>query len=126
MLALGVCGGLASIAFFSIATGTHRLGSPGFIAWTSVAGLAYVAALAAVARTPARGRVLLLVGALTLAMRVPMTLAPAGAGSDMLRYVWDARAQRAGVSPYEAIPSRPEFAHLHTGETRSMNNNPSY
>ena len=122
MLALGACGAAAIVAFLMIAIGDHRLGSPAFLGWTAVAVAAYGAALVLVWRTPQPRRALLLAGLLALAMRVPMTVAPVGAGSDMLRYVWDARAQRAGVSPYEAIPSRPEFAHLHTPETRQMNN----
>lgn len=122
MLALGACGASAIFAFLMLATGAYRLGSPEFLGWTAVAVASYAAALVLVWRTPQRRGALLLAGLLALAMRVPMAAAPAGTGSDMLRYVWDARVQRAGVSPYEAVPSRPEFAYLHTPETREMNN----
>lgn len=122
MLALGACGAAAVVAFLMLATGAYRLGSPAFLGWTALAVAAYAAALVVVWRMPQRRGALVLAGLLALAMRAPMTAAPAGAGSDMLRYVWDARVQRAGVSPYEAIPSRPEFAHLHTPETQQMNN----
>ena len=122
MLALGACGAAGVFAFLMLATGAFRLGSPGFLAWTAVAVAAYGAALVVVSRTAPRRAALMLAGLLAVAMRVPMTAAPAGAGSDMLRYVWDARVQRAGLSPYEVIPSRPEFAYLHTPETREMNN----
>lgn len=122
MLAFGLCGLAASTAFLIVATGRYPLGSPGFLWWTGLASLAYVGALATVPRVPLRRTSFVLAALLTLAMRVPMTAADAGARSDMLRYVWDARAQRAGISPYEAIPSRPEFAALHTEATRQMNN----
>lgn len=122
MIALAACGAAAVLAYAMIGTGVYRLGSPGFLGWTGLAVVAYGAALLVVAREAPRRSLLMLVVGLAVLMRAPLVATPAGPGSDMLRYVWDARVQRAGLSPYEVVPSRPEFAYLHTDETRTMNN----
>jgi len=122
MIPLAACGAAAVMAYAMIGTGVHRLGSPGFFGWTALAVAAYGAALAIVARRAPRRPLLLLIVGLAVLMRAPLVAAPVGPGSDMLRYVWDARVQRAGLSPYDVVPSDPAFAHLHTDETRAMNN----
>lgn len=45
-------------------------------------------------------------------MRLPMLLEAPYLSSDMYRYVWDGRVQRAGISPYLHVPAAPEVAHL--------------
>src|SRR5262249_11036993 len=40
----------------------------------------------------------------------------------VMRYVWDGRLQRLGYNPYTVLPADPAAAHLHTPETREMNN----
>lgn len=110
------------MAFGAIALAALPLGTAGFFVAVAAASAAYGGALYAARRAEPRRGLLIALALITLAMRAPMALAPVGAASDMLRYVWDARVQRAGLSPYQVIPSRPEYAHLHTAETRRMNN----
>lgn len=119
---LALVGAAAAAAYAWIAFGALPLGAPRFFAALAVAAAAYGAAIVVAARMPGTRAALLIVAALTLGMRAPLVMIPTGGGSDMLRYLWDARAQRAGISPYVAIPSRPAYAHLHTPATRSMNN----
>lgn len=122
VLALVFCGAIAAAAYTWIVVGPLTLGSPRFLIAAGVSAVAYGGALWAVRRA-APGRAALVVFALiTIAMRAPTALAPVGRGSDIMRYVWDARVQRAGLSPYRVIPSDPANAHLHTAETRQMNN----
>jgi hypothetical protein len=47
---------------------------------------------------------------------------PPGADDDIHRYVWDGRLQRLGYNPYIVVPSDPVVNHLHTSETRGLNN----
>lgn len=122
MLPLAICGLAASAAYAWLAIGGLPLGSPIFFIAVAVAVAAYGVALWLIPRTRVSRRVLMAVGLLAIAMRVPLATVPVGGGSDMFRYVWDARVQRAGLSPYQAIPSNPALAYLHTAETRKMNN----
>lgn len=122
MTVVVLCGAIAAAAFAWIVFGDLALGSPAFFAAVALAAAAYAAALWAVRRVAPRRAALIAFALLTIAMRAPMALAPVGSGSDILRYVWDARVQRAGLSPYHVIPSDPASAHLHTAETRQMNN----
>lgn len=117
-----VCGLAASLAYLWIAAAGLPLGSPRFFAAAGMAAAAYAGALVAMRRAACTWAVLAAVVLLTLAMRVPLAAVPVGGGSDMFRYVWDARVQRAGLSPYHVIPSDPALAYLHTAETRKMNN----
>jgi alpha-1,6-mannosyltransferase len=57
-------------------------------------------------------RVLLGVGALAIAMHVPVTLAPPYLSSDVYRYVWDGRVEAAGFNPYRYQPADPQLATL--------------
>ena len=122
MLPVVLCGLAACAAYFWLAVGGLPLGSPFFFVAVAVATAGYVVALLLARRLPATRSVLIVLGLVTVAMRVPLAAVPVGGGSDMFRYVWDARVQRAGLSPYCTVPSNPELAHLHTGETRKMNN----
>ena len=45
---------------------------------------------------------------------------PVNYDSDMVRYVWDGRAQRFGYNPYAVVPSDPSLAHTHTADTVRM------
>ena len=55
-----------------------------------------------------------------IACRVPLMVGPVNYDSDMVRYVWDGRAQRFGYNPYEVVPSDPALAHTHTADTVRM------
>jgi hypothetical protein len=122
VLPLALCGLTATAAFLWIAARGPALGSPAFFIAVAIAVAGYAGALVLLRRAPATRRTLIIAGLLALAMRVPLAAIPVGGGSDMFRYVWDARVQRAGLSPYQAIPSNPALAYLHTAETRKMNN----
>ncbi|MPZ19061.1 MAG: hypothetical protein GEV06_14275 [Luteitalea sp.] len=43
-----------------------------------------------------------------------MLALPEGQGGDAIRYVWDARVQRAGLDPYRARPNDPALSGLHS------------
>ena len=122
MPALFICGVVGAAAYSWIALQGLPLGSPVFFVAVGAAVLSYAGALIAVRRTACTWPVLTAVALLTIAMRVAPAAIPVGGGSDMFRYVWDARVQRAGLNPYRAIPSDPSLAHLHNDETRKMNN----
>ncbi|MEO6238849.1 MAG: hypothetical protein ABIQ52_17780 [Vicinamibacterales bacterium] len=64
----------------------------------------------------------LLVAALVLAaaFRVPLAVSPVGWDNDMVRYVYDGRAQRLGYNPFSVIPSDPAVAATHNDMTRLM------
>lgn len=119
---LSAAGVIAAAAYAWIAVGSLLLGAPLFFVAVAIAAAAYGAALYFVPRTAPTRAVRVAVVLLTVAMRAAPAAVPAGGGSDMLRYLWDARAQRAGISPYVAVPSKPEFAHLHVPATWTMNN----
>jgi hypothetical protein len=73
----------------------------------------YLAAAALVLRRPAEDPVLLgLILGFGLLFRVAELPAPVVLSSDVFRYVWDGRVQRAGVNPYRHPPSAPELASL--------------
>lgn len=122
VLVVFVCGAVAAAAFCWIALSALPLGFPIFFAAVAAAVLAYGIALFQLPKIAATRAAMVTAALLTIAMRVPMAAVPLGAGSDMFRYVWDARVQRAGLSPYHAVPSDPALAYLHTAETRKMNN----
>jgi alpha-1,6-mannosyltransferase len=115
-------GAVSAGAFWWMADRGVTLGAPAFYGAMALAALAYAAALMAVPRTRVTGTALVAVALLTVAMRAPLAQLPEGPGSDIFRYVWDARAQRAGLSPYYTVPSDPALDALHTAETRDMNN----
>jgi hypothetical protein len=94
-----------------------------FLAPLAVAGVVYLLAIREFSRTPNFPRhTLFLCLVLCILWRVPFLMMPAGPQDDLHRYVWDGRIQRLGYNPYTAIPSDPALAHLHTPETREMNN----
>jgi hypothetical protein len=97
------------------------LGSPLFFACLFVAAAAYLAILPAIWRArDAPPRLLLVAFIFAVAFRIPLAVAPVGADSDMVRYLWDGRVQRFGYSPYANVPADPAVAHVHTDETRQM------
>ncbi len=98
-------------------------GSTAFFVLLALAAVGYLATLRQVANGlwPS-GRTLIACAALALAWRVPMVLAPPEPAADLRRYVWDAHAIRAGLSPYAVVPADPAFAHLRTAENWPLNN----
>ena len=122
-LPLYLAGSVILVALTILAIREFTLGSRGFLLTLAVAGAGYLAALRlAVASDASPPRVMLMVLGIALAMRVPLAVQPVGPHSDVFRYLWDARLQRAGLNPYDVIPSDPAFLHLHSAETWMMNN----
>ncbi len=98
-------------------------GTVPFFVLLAIAAVGYFATLHQVANgLRPSGRTLIACAGLALAWRVSMLLAPPEPAADLRRYVWDARAVRAGLSPYAVIPADPAFAHLRTGESWPVNN----
>ena len=86
----------------------------GAIAWYGLiaawAALAFAGATVATRTEVPRG--LLIVLAAAALMRIPLLLEEPYLSSDLYRYVWDGRVQRAGINPYQYVPAAPELAHL--------------
>jgi hypothetical protein len=114
-------GGLYLIAILGLVLTKAPLGSRIFFASAELAAVAYGLLLARVwheARAPRR--LLYWAFALAVAFRVPSAIAPVGADSDMVRYLWDGRVQLLGYNPYTVLPADPALAHTHTPETARM------
>jgi len=100
-----------------------RHGAPLFLLPLAAAGIAYLAAIHQLSKTPRLPRhTIFICLALSILWRIPFFLIPAGPLDDLHRYVWDGRIQRLGYDPYTVIPADPALAGLHTRETREMNN----
>lgn len=97
-------------------------GGPRFLAWSGVAGIAYLLAVREFSATPGFPRHAIIAGLLLAAVwHVEFLHVTPGTDDDIHRYVWDGRVQRLGYSPYLLIPSDPALASLHTSETRTLN-----
>ena len=96
------------------------LGSPLFFTCAAIAGVAYAAVLPLAWRVAPSRRGLILASLLAVAFRIPLAVAPVGADSDMVRYLWDGRVQHLGYNPYRVVPADPALAHTHTPETKQM------
>ena len=109
------------IATLTLVVSRTPLGSPLFFACVLLGTAAYGAMLPVVCDSVTAPRRLLLTAFLfAIAFRVPLAIAPVGADSDMVRYIWDGRVQRLGYNPYLVVPADPTVAHTHTDETRQM------
>ncbi|MGH9313429.1 MAG: hypothetical protein ACRD1S_09545 [Vicinamibacterales bacterium] len=125
LFAFLACGGLATLSHGWLAFGHTRDGAPLFFTLVTVACTAYLVALVVIARCRPSAPspwVLWTILAFALAMRLPALYPNTGAGSDIFRYLWDARLQRHGHNPLVVIPSDPAYRAIHTPDTRQMNN----
>ncbi|MPY89474.1 MAG: hypothetical protein GEU99_16295 [Luteitalea sp.] len=114
-------GALIVCAFGAMAWLHARPGEPAFMAALALASVGYVIALARLARRPSVSRrTLFLCLVLAFAGRAALLTLPDDQGGDARRYVWDARVQRAGLSPYYARPNDPTLSGLHTDLTRGV------
>lgn len=112
---------LIASAFMAIAWLSPDRGSPAFMIALGAAVAGYGLAAAAIAAGVSLStRLLILAAAAALLWRLPLLATPPLAAHDAVRYVWDARVQRAGISPYEARPDDPALAQLHTPLTRTV------
>ncbi len=98
-------------------------GGPYFMAFLTLAGIAYLLATGEFFATPKFSRRVVVIGlVLAAAWNIAFLRLPSGAEDDIHRYVWDGRLQRLGYNPYLVIPSDPAAQGLHTPETRNLNN----
>lgn len=107
-------------AFFFIAWDACAVGAPLFMAALAVAVVGYIWMLAATGRAGVSRRTLRLALVAAIVWRVPLIFMPEVAARDAVRYVWDARVQRVGLSPYEARPDDPQLDALHSSLTRGV------
>ncbi len=98
-------------------------GGPAFMAWLTLAGIAYLLAVREFFASPGFFRRVVVIGlVLAAAWNIAFLRLPSGADDDIHRYVWDGRLQRLGYNPYLVVPSDPAAKGLHTAETRDLNN----
>jgi alpha-1,6-mannosyltransferase len=83
-----------------------------FTATQCLGGLIWLGAVALVHRHRFPPRTLWFVLAAAAVMRVMTFVAPPLLSSDIYRYVWDGRVQRAGINPYRYLPDAPQLAFL--------------
>ena len=83
-----------------------------FTATQCLAGLVWLAAVALVRRATWPRRAFWFVLAVASAMRAMTFAAPPLLSTDIYRYVWDGRVQRAGINPYRYLPDAPQLAFL--------------
>lgn len=109
--------GVLSLAGYALDT-RHLLGAETdaltrhVIVFIALFGL-YLSATWLTLRRGGHDRVLLgLVLSFGLLFRVAVLPTPVVLSSDVYRYLWDGRVQRAGLSPYRYPPAAPELAHL--------------
>lgn len=98
-------------------------GGPYFMAAFAVAGIAYLFAVRTFFASTNYPRRVIICGLVLAALwQVAFLRLPPGADDDIHRYVWDGRLQRLGYNPYVIVPSDPAVQHLHTADTRTLNN----
>lgn len=98
-------------------------GGPQFMAWLTLAGIAYLLAIRELFSTPQFSRRIVVIGLVLAAVwHFEFLRLPPGTDDDIHRYVWDGHLQRHGYNPYLVIPSDPVVKELHTAETRNLNN----
>jgi hypothetical protein len=107
-------------AFFFIAWDASAVGAPLFMAALAAAVVGYIWMLAATGRAGVSRRTLRLALVAAIVWRVPLIFMPEIAARDAVRYVWDARVQRAGLSQYETRPGDPQLDALHSSLTRGV------
>lgn len=118
---LALTGVLYLISTVALVVSRTPLGSPLFFACLALAAGAYLALLTVALRAPdSPPRLLLIAFLFAIAFRLPLAIAPVGADSDMVRYLWDGRVQRLGYNPYRVVPADPSVAYTHTEQTRQM------
>ena len=79
-------------------------GDNAFIALTIPAGLLVIAATAVAERAPTR-RVLWLIIAVAIGLRIVALSWEPLLSSDIYRYIWDGNVQAAGINPYRYVPA---------------------
>ena len=113
-----ICAALLAAGMRDAGSGTRE-----FFLLLAVASAAYLFAMAQLARRAhPRPRTLAALALLAFVWRVPFALAPTHPRADVSRYVWDARAVRAGLNPYAVAPNDPAASRIRTPESWPLNN----
>ena len=98
-------------------------GGPPFMAWLTLACIAYLLAIWQLFSTPRFPQRVVVIGLVLFALsQLAFLRLPPGTNDDIHRYVWDGRLQRLGFNPYLVVPGDPAVRSLHTAETRNLNN----
>ncbi len=98
-------------------------GGPYFMASLTVAGIAYLLGVREFFAAPTLSWRVVVIGLVFATVwHIAFLRQPPGNDDDIRRYVWDSRLQRLGYNPYLVVPSDPTAQHLHTTETRNLNN----
>ena len=119
--ATAVFGAVGLLSVVLLVASRAPLGSPLFFSLTLLFTSAYLAMLAWVWREDSSDRrAARLALAFAVIFRLPLVLAPVGADSDMVRYLWDGRVQQRGYNPYRVVPADPTMADTHTEESVRM------
>jgi hypothetical protein len=120
---LWAAGAAIALALLALALRDPGQGTPAFFLLLGLASAGYLGAVFQIARgrLPS-SRALGALAVLAFAWRVPLVLAPTHPRADVTRYVWDARAVRAGLSPYAVVPADPAVSYLRTPESWPVNN----
>jgi hypothetical protein len=84
----------------------------GFIIAALLQGAVWAGAAAVVTHGSGRQRMLTLILAIAILLRLGALAAPVFLSDDIYRYIWDGRIQAAGISPYRYIPTDPRLAPL--------------
>lgn len=115
-------GGLLLLIAAGLAVHRPGAGNPGsearqaaFAGIGVLACLAYFAAVAWVRRGPLPRRVLSLVLAVAIGMRLIALAGPPFLSTDLFRYIWDGRVQSVGINPYLMVPTDPTLRSLRDG-----------
>jgi hypothetical protein len=126
--ALVALGALSTVVYVAALPVAARLRLEPLACHVFVFGVAfglYLGALRVVMRTGEATRVALaVVLGFALVFRGVMLPTPVYLSSDVYRYLWDGRVQRAGVSPYRYPPAAPELAGLRDTEIHPQINRP--
>ncbi len=119
--ATAVSGAVGLVSVLLLVASRTPLGSPLFFGLILIFVLAYCAMLWRVWHEDATDRrAIRLALIFAVLFRLPLALAPVGADSDMVRYLWDGRVQQRGYNPYAVVPSDPAMAATHTSESERM------
>lgn len=117
---------LGAILLFLLALCARKFtgtGEPSFIIFLCTAGVVYLLAVRELFSAPDLPKRVIVIGlGLAVVWHVLFLVKPPGPDDDIHRYVWDGRVQRLGYNPYALIPGDPSVLHLHTAETRALNN----
>jgi glycosyl transferase family 87 len=119
---LPALGGILLLALAMCSRNFADRGTPAFILWLALAGIAYLLAIRELFSIPKFSKRTIVTGLLLASVwHALFLLKPPGPDDDIHRYVWDGRIQRLGHNPYVLVPSDPALARLHTSETRALN-----